>query len=76
MELHVVIRATNVPAGNITQPTHPVAWRCVCVCVIHVHCCAQDNTEAASVRSAFAVQEGFKWNFFFFADFQERKREE
>ncbi len=40
MELHVVIRDANVPAGNTTQPTHPVAWRCVCVCHTRPVLCA------------------------------------
>lgn len=29
MELHVVIRDTNAPAGSTARPAHPVAWLCV-----------------------------------------------
>lgn len=52
-ELHVVIRDTKAPAGNITQPMHPVALLCVCMCVCdcvkHTHHCAYNQTEAAFV---------------------------
>lgn len=70
MELHVVIRYTNAPAGSAVKPTHPGAPLCVWVCAIY----SQDNTEAASVHPEFAVQERIYVDVFFAQTFRRGNR--
>lgn len=62
MELHVVIRDTNVPVGSTAQPVHPVA--------------AHRTTQAASVHSDFAAQEKNTWKVLYVLPGEDGKGEE